>query len=91
MRELGSEGVSVRKLWLKERTFSLMIEYVILGTSHDNVQDSPKFERLVREAIRKHAIKLVAEEHPLDTTSRVQAMTNHLHIPYLQIDLFPEN
>jgi hypothetical protein len=66
-----------------------MIEYVILGTSHC-IQDSSEFEKPVIEAIYKHAIRLVAEEFPLDSLSRVCVMSKHLHTPYLQIDLFPQ-
>ncbi len=39
-----------------------MIEYVILGTSHQ-IQDSCKFEKPVMDAIGKHSITLVAEEY----------------------------
>ena len=66
-----------------------MIEYVILGTSH-GIQDSPKFEKPVMDAIQKHTIRLVAEEHPVDTASMVCITTKRLHIPYLQVDLFPQ-
>lgn len=67
-----------------------MIEYVILGTSHPDKQDSPKFGKPVAEAIQKHCIRLVAEEHPLDTISVAWGATKHLHVPYLQVDPFPE-
>ncbi len=66
-----------------------VIEYVILGTSHC-VQDSSEFERPVMDAIQKHAIRLVAEEYTCDSPSMVSVTTKRLHIPYLQVDLFPE-
>lgn len=65
-----------------------MLECVILGTSHE-VQETPKFQKLVADAIRKHPVRLIAEEHPLDTISPVCGAAKHLHIPYLQIDPFP--
>ena len=65
-----------------------MIEYVILGTSHD-LQGLSKFEKPALDAIRKHSIRLVAEEYTCDNTSMVCAATKRLHIPYLQVDLFP--
>jgi hypothetical protein len=68
-----------------------MIGYVILGTSHPDPKDSPKFGEPVTNAIRSHLIRLVAEEHPLDTLSMAGVTTKHLHIPYLQIDPFPED
>lgn len=66
-----------------------MIEYVILGTSHQ-IQDSCKFEKPVMDAIGKHSITLVAEEYTCDTASRICATTKRLHIPYLQVDLYPQ-
>lgn len=66
-----------------------MIEYVILGTSH-LIQDTPKFEKPVMDAIGKHSIRLVAEEYTCDTASRVCVTTRRLHIPYLQVDLYPQ-
>ena len=65
-----------------------MIEYVILGTSHE-IQDSSKFERPLVDAIGKHSIGLVAEEYPFDNASMTCGTTNRLHIPYLQVDLYP--
>jgi hypothetical protein len=66
-----------------------MIEYVVLGTSHW-AQESPKFEEPVRDAVQRHAIRLIAEEYPLDPASRVCVIAKRLHIPYLQIDMFPQ-
>jgi hypothetical protein len=66
-----------------------MVEYVILGTS-DQIQDSSKFEKPLMEAIGKHSIRLVAEEYPCDNASMVCVTTKRLHIPYLQVDLYPE-
>jgi len=65
-----------------------MIEYVILGTSHE-IQDSSKFEKPLVDAIGKHSIGLVAEEYPFDSASMTCGTTNRLHIPYLQVDLYP--
>jgi hypothetical protein len=67
-----------------------VIEYVILGTSHPDMQDSTKFGRPVMETIQNHSINLVAEEHNCDSISMACVTTKHLHIPYLQIDLFPQ-
>jgi len=67
-----------------------MIEYVILGTSHQ-VQDSSKFEKPVMNAIGKHSIRLVAEEYTCDNASMVCVTTKRLHIPYLQVDLYPQD
>lgn len=66
-----------------------MIEFVILGTSHPDMQDSTKFGNPVAAAIHKHCIRLVAEEHPLDTISVTCGVAKHLHVPYLQVDPFP--
>jgi hypothetical protein len=66
-----------------------MIEYVILGTSHQ-IQDSSKFEKPVMDAIGKYSIKLVAEEYTCDNASMVCVTTKRLHIPYLQVDLYPQ-
>lgn len=66
-----------------------MIEYAMLGTSH-LIQDSPKFGAPVNDAIRKLAITFVAEEHTCDTISVACFTAKRLHIPYLQIDLFPD-
>jgi hypothetical protein len=66
-----------------------MIEYVILGTSHE-IQDSSNFEKPMMDAIGKHSIRLVAEEFPFLIASKVCVTTKRLHIPYLQVDLYPE-
>jgi hypothetical protein len=66
-----------------------MIQYAILGTSH-SAQDSPQFENSVIEAIQKHQIMLVAEEYPCDNASRVCVTAKRSHIPYLQVDLYPD-
>lgn len=66
-----------------------MIEYVILGTSHPT-QDSSRFEKPIQDAIEKHSIGLVAEEYTCNTVSRASDVTKRLHIPYLQVDLFPQ-
>ena len=65
-----------------------MIEYVILGTSHD-LQGLSTFEKPALDAIRKHSVRLVAEEYTCDNTSMVSVTTKRLHIPYLEVDLFP--
>jgi hypothetical protein len=62
---------------------------VILGTSHP-IQDSSRFEGPVRDAIEKHSIGLVAEEYTCDTVSMASVVTKRLHIPYLQVDLYPQ-
>jgi hypothetical protein len=66
-----------------------MIEYVMLGTSHC-IQDSLELDKPVRDAISTHAIRLIAEEYPHDSASRVCVTAKRLHIPYLQIDLYPD-
>ncbi len=40
--------------------------------------------------IRDQSIRLIAEEYPFDTISVACNLAKRLHIPYLQIDLFPE-
>jgi hypothetical protein len=66
-----------------------MIEYVVLGTPYPK-QELCEFEKPVMDAIQKHAIKLIAEEYAFDNPSRVCVATKRLHVPYLQIDLFPQ-
>lgn len=66
-----------------------MLEYVILGTSHE-IQDSTQFEQPVMGALQRHAIALVAEEYPFDIESKVRSCARLLNISYLQIDLFPK-
>lgn len=66
-----------------------MIEYVILGTSHE-IQGTSKLEKPVGDAVGAWSPRMLAEEHPLDTPSVACDVTKHLHIPYLQIDPFPE-
>ena len=61
-----------------------MIEYVILGTSHE-IQDSSKFERPLVDAIAKHSIGLVAEEYPFDNASMTCGTTNRLHLSLIHI------
>ena len=63
------------------------MEYVIFGTSH-TVQDSGEFESSTVTIIDRYEIKLIAEEYPFDTQSRVGGLAKRRHIPYLQIDLF---
>lgn len=65
-----------------------MIEYLILGTSHE-IQDTDCLGGQARGYIVRHDVKLVAEEFPLDIVSRVHAAATMLHVPYLQIDLLP--
>jgi hypothetical protein len=67
-----------------------MMEYVVIGTSHD-VQDSPEFESRTRMEIQENRITLVAEEFPFDEqiVSKVCAVAKSMQIPYLQIDLLP--
>jgi len=64
-------------------------EYLILGTSHTS-QDSLQLESSAVALIDKYKISLVAEEYPCDDKSRVCAMAARRHIPYLQVDLFPD-
>jgi len=66
-----------------------MIEYEILETSHE-IQDSSDFEKPVMDGIGKHSIRLVAEEYPFLIASMVCVTTKRLHIPYLQVDLLPQ-
>ncbi len=66
-----------------------MTKYVILGTSHQ-IQESRDFLTAVTGAIQRYTIRRVAEEFPFDNPSKVCGATKHWHIPYLQIDLFPE-
>jgi hypothetical protein len=66
-----------------------MIEYAILGTSHE-IQSTSKLERPLTDAIAKYSVRMVAEEYTLDNPSMACVTTKHLHIPYLQIDLFPQ-
>jgi hypothetical protein len=66
-----------------------MIEYAMLGTSHD-IQGTSEFEKPLTDAIRKYSARMVAEEYTLDNPSMACVTTKHLHIPYLQIDLFPQ-
>jgi hypothetical protein len=63
------------------------MKYVILGTSH-TVQDSQELESSALAIIDKQETRLIAEEYPCDSQSRVCAMAKRQHIPYLQIDLF---
>ena len=63
------------------------MEYIVLGTSH-TVQESGQFESWTATIIDKHKVKLIAEEYPCDSQSRVGAMAKRRHIPYLQVDLF---
>lgn len=65
-----------------------MIEYLIVGTSHE-IQDTDCLGRQTSEDIVRHDIKLVAEEFPFDIVSSVHAAATMLHVPYLQIDLLP--
>lgn len=65
------------------------LEYVILATSHE-VQDTPKIKECLWNALKKHSIRLIAEEFPCDTISVACNIAKRLHIPYLQIDLFPD-
>jgi hypothetical protein len=66
-----------------------MTEYVILGTSHD-IQESPEFCNRVEKDIRAMAITLVAEEFPFNISSKVCAVATTHEVPYLQIDLLPD-
>jgi hypothetical protein len=66
-----------------------MIEYVILGTSHDH-QDKSRFDPCVRGVITRHATRLIAEEYPSDTHSMAFVIAVRLHIPYLQIDMYED-
>ena len=61
-----------------------MLEYVILGTSHD-LQGLSTFEKPALDAIRKHSVRLVAEEYTCDNTSMVSVTTKRLHIPTLRL------
>jgi len=65
-----------------------MIEYAILGTSHE-IQHCRQFEHPLIEAVREHHIELVAEEYPFDIASTIAVAAGRLHIPYLQVDLSP--
>jgi hypothetical protein len=67
-----------------------MPEYFILGVPHD-IQDSHPFEREVRNEIQNRQITLVAEEFPFDEAiiSTARSAARSLQIPYLQIDLVP--
>ncbi len=66
-----------------------MIEYAILGTSHE-IQDSPEVARQAEKDIQTMGITLVAEEYPMSTASSVCTVAARLEIPYLQIDPPPE-
>jgi hypothetical protein len=65
-----------------------MIEYAILGTSHE-IQSTSKLEKPLTDVIGKYAVRMVAEEYTLDTQSIACITANRLHIPYLQVDFFP--
>lgn len=64
------------------------MEYIILGTSHI-VQESGKFESCAAAILNRYEIRLVAEEYLCDTESRICSMAKRRHIPYLQVDLWP--
>lgn len=65
-----------------------MINYAIFGTSHD-LQDCPQFERPLIDTVLEHRITVIAEEYPFDIASAVSVVAGRLQIPYLQIDLRP--
>ena len=44
----------------------------------------------IQSTIDKYAIRLIAEEHLLDTHSMAFNIAVHRHIPYLQIDIFED-
>lgn len=44
----------------------------------------------LQSIIEKYAIRLIAEEHTLDTHSMAFIIALHRHIPYLQIDIFED-
>ncbi|MEJ2009254.1 MAG: hypothetical protein P8Z30_14050, partial [Acidobacteriota bacterium] len=66
-----------------------MIEYVIHGTSHE-IQSTSKLGKPVADAVRAWSPRMLAEEHTGDNPSTACVSTKRLHIPYLQIDLFPQ-
>jgi hypothetical protein len=84
----GAEFLSSRLT--QESWSSAVIEYVILGTSHE-IQDTPSIKGPVGGAVAKHAVALIAEEYPFRCRSTVGALAEDLRIPYLQIDPFQED
>jgi hypothetical protein len=66
-----------------------MLDYIILGTSHD-WQDTSHIMPYLQGITDRYAIRLIAEEHPLDCHSAAFNRSVHLHIPYLQIDMFDD-
>jgi len=64
------------------------LEYIILGTSH-TVQESGPLESFAADILDQYEIRLIAEEYPCDTQSRIGAIAKRRHIPYLQVDLWP--
>jgi hypothetical protein len=66
-----------------------MIEYVILGTSHE-IQNTPRIDRCVMDAVSLHGPRLIAEEFTLQILSRVADIAKRRYLPYLQIDMFSE-
>jgi hypothetical protein len=66
-----------------------MIEYVILGTSH-KIQSTSKFDKPVIDAIGRYSVTMVAEEYTNDDVSTACVTAKRLHIPYLQVDLYPQ-
>ena len=55
-------------------------------------KDSPGFESQTRKEIQENQITLVAEEFPFDEqiVSKVHAVARSMQIPYVQIDLLPQ-